>query len=212
MASVMEKILGRGENKDVEMKKMMECECTAAGLGLREAMRKVWDDHVFWTREVVLTAAVADSAESPLVGAAVKRLMKNQEDIGMAVVPFYGKEAGDMLTSLLRDHIQQAIDIVLAAKMGDSEKQAKVTEMWYANANDISRLLSDANPKYWPYDAVAEMMKQHLDLTTAEAVSVLQGNYEQAVMDFEAVRDEIIMMSDTIADGIMMQFPEKFKM
>ena len=55
------------------------------------------------------------------------------------------------------------------------------------------------------------MMNEHLRLTTEEAASMLQGNWDKAVTDFETVREEIIMMSDTIADGIMMQFSDRFK-
>ena len=58
MAEAMEKIMG---NNDEEMRMMQECECTMNGLKLKEDVRKIWDDHVFWTREVVLTAAVGDA-------------------------------------------------------------------------------------------------------------------------------------------------------
>ncbi len=207
MAGFMERLLGRDTG---EMHTLEACECTHSGLQLKEDLRKIWDDHVFWTREVILTAATSDPA-GPLVGQAVARLMKNQEDIGGAVALFYGEAAGMELTRLLKDHIQYAIDLVVAAKAGDSDKQGVANDAWYANAKDISKFLSDANPTYWPYDAVLDMMNKHLDLTTVEAVDLLQGNYEKAIADFEAVREEIIMMSDSIAEGIMMQFPERFR-
>ena len=117
MAGVMEKIMGKN---DEEMRLMQECECTMSGLKLKEDVSKIWDDHAFWTREVVLTAVVGD-AGSQMVGAAVARLMKNQEDVGASIVPFYSEEGGTQLTALLKDHIKYAIDIVLAAKKGDAE-------------------------------------------------------------------------------------------
>lgn len=177
MAGVMEKIMGKN---DEEMRLMQECECTMSGLKLKEDGRKIWDDHVFWTREVVLTAAVGD-AQSPMVGAAVARLMKNQEDIGDSIVPFYGEEAGTQPTALLKDHVKYAIDVVLAAKKGEAENQKIANDAWYTNAADISTFLSDANPKYWPYQAVLDMMNEHLRLTTEEAASMLQGNWDKAV-------------------------------
>ncbi|MHB8896259.1 MAG: glycosyltransferase [Candidatus Geothermincolia bacterium] len=206
MAGIIDKIMGR---KEQEIRQLKECECSMEGMRVTNMMRKIWDDHVFWTREVILVAAM-NEADSPVVGAAVARLMKNQEDIGDLMVPYYGRAAGDRLTELLKDHIKYAIELVLAAKADEADKQEKATEAWYENARDISRFLSDANPTSWPFDAVVKMMNDHLRLTTDEAVSILGMNYEEAVHDFELVREEILMMSDSITGGIMMQFPEKF--
>src|ERR1051325_9478434 len=57
-------------------------------------MRKLWSDHVIWTRDYIV-AAVDDRPDAQ---AAAGRLMKNQEDIGAAVGSIYGKSAGDQLT------------------------------------------------------------------------------------------------------------------
>ncbi|MBV8993783.1 MAG: hypothetical protein JO287_08800 [Pseudonocardiales bacterium] len=68
-------------------------------LSLTLALRRLWADHVIWTREYVV-AAIADA---PDAGAVANRLLKNQEDIGNAVVPFYGGAAGRKLTELLKE-------------------------------------------------------------------------------------------------------------
>src|SRR5688500_11880011 len=64
------------------------------GLDLRLAMRDLWSDHVVWTRDYII-AAVAGAGDAD---AAATRLMKNQEEIGNAIVPFYGQEAGTKLS------------------------------------------------------------------------------------------------------------------
>ena len=51
---------------------------------------------------------------------AAQRLLKNQVDIGNAIKPFYGNVAGDKLTSLLKDHIMGAVDLLKAAKAGNT--------------------------------------------------------------------------------------------
>src|SRR5436305_1735836 len=75
---------------------------------LRQDMRKLWSDHVFWTRDYA-AAAIADQPDQD---AAAKRLLKNQEDIGNAVAQYYGKDAGDKLTKMLKDHILIAVDLI----------------------------------------------------------------------------------------------------
>ena len=82
---------------------------------VRLALRKLWSDHVIWTREYIVAAV----AGTPDAEAAAGRLLKNQEDIGAAIAGFYGQAAGDTLTDLLKQHIMIAVDLVAAAKSGD---------------------------------------------------------------------------------------------
>ena len=78
-------------------------------------MRKLWSDHVIWTREYIVAAIDG----SPDAKAAATRLLKNQDDIGGAVAGFYGKDAGDKLAGLLKQHIMIAVDLIAAAKADD---------------------------------------------------------------------------------------------
>ena len=176
-----------------------------ATVALRQDMRKLWTDHVVWTRDY-LVAAVADHPSAP---AAAARLMKNQEDIGAAVAGFYGKAAGDKLTALLKEHIVIAVDIVKFAKAGDQASQAQAEAKWSRNGDEIAAFLSGANP-HWPRAALADMMKQHLKTTTDEVVARLTKNWEADVRAFDAVHEHILAMSDALADGIIKQFSQKF--
>jgi hypothetical protein len=55
------------------------------------------------------------------------------------------------------------------------------------------------------------MMKSHLDQTLAEAVHRLQGNYAADVRDYDAIHHHILLMADMISDGIVAQFPGRFR-
>src|SRR5262249_10881186 len=86
-----------------------------AAAQLRQDMRKLWTDHVVWTRDYII-AATTNGADQKAV---LDRLMKNQDDIGNAVAKFYGAAAGQQLTTLLKAHISTAGDVVKAAAAGD---------------------------------------------------------------------------------------------
>jgi hypothetical protein len=72
---------------------------TASGMSgkevaLRSQMRKLWEDHITWTRMVIVDFA----AGLPDLKAAEQRLLRNQVDIGNAIKPYYGVAAGNALT------------------------------------------------------------------------------------------------------------------
>jgi hypothetical protein len=173
---------------------------------LHQDMRKLWTDHTVWTRDYIV-AAVDDRPDAQ---AAANRLMKNQEDIGAAVAAYYGQPAGQQLTSLLKQHIAIAVDLIKAAKTSDQAAQKQANEKWQQNAVDIATFLSQANPN-WPKDVLVDMMKMHLATTTDEVVARLKHDWEADVRAYDAVYNHILMMADALSDGIVTQFPEKFK-
>jgi len=172
---------------------------------LNEAMRKLWSDHVVYTRLYIISAVNGTADAQPTAA----RLLKNQEDIGNAIVPYYGAAAGQKLTDLLKQHILIAVDLVSAAKAGDTAKQNDADKRWHQNAADIATFLSGANPN-WPRQAVLDMLNQHLALTTKEAVDRLQKNYADDIPNFDAIYNQAMMMADTLSSGIIKQFPAKF--
>ena len=175
-------------------------------LVFQQAVRKLWEDHVTWTR-VYIIAALADLPEAD---AAAQRLLQNQTDIGNAVKPFYGDAAGDQLTALLKDHILIAADLLAAAKAGDTAKFEDANKRWYENADQIAAFLSSANPDNWPLSEMQTMMKDHLDLTLEEATARLNEDWTGDVAAYDKVHDEILHMADMISEGIIKQFPKDF--
>ena len=178
---------------------------SASAAMLKQDMRKLWTDHVVWTRDYII-AAVGDQPDAK---AAADRLLKNQEDIGNAVAKFYGAPAGTQLTTLLKEHITIAVDLIKAAKAGDKAAQQKADSRWQENAVQIADFLSKANPN-WPKDTLVDMMKKHLSTTTDEVVARLNKNWDADVRAFDAVYDHILHMADALSDGIVKQFPAKF--
>ena len=172
---------------------------------LRMAMHKLWEDHIVWTRNVILN--IMD--DLPGTEQAVNRLLSNQDDIGNAVKPFYGEAGGKELTRLLREHITTAADLLKAAKAGNNTAFDAANKKWIANADEISDFLSKANPN-WKLADMKKMMHDHLTLTTDEAVARLKKDYTADVKAYDKVHDEILMMADMLTDGIIKQFPGKF--
>lgn len=179
---------------------------TAAQVAFHDQMRKLWEDHVTWTRLAIVT--FADGSQG--FNATAARLLQNQSDIGNAIAPFYGTAAGQQLSALLHDHITIAVELLQDASAGDTPAFNAAKIRWYANANQIADFLSAANPRFWPDATMRAAMKEHLDQTLAEAVDELNGNYAASVTDYEAIHLHILAMADLLSSGIMHQFPARF--
>jgi hypothetical protein len=179
---------------------------TASANDLRTNLRKLWEDHAMYTRNVILN--IID--DLPGTNEAVARLLKNQDDLGNAIKPVYGEAAGKQLTDLLREHIVLAADLLKAAKVNNQAEFNSVNTKWIKNADDISNFLSTANPKNWPLEGMKKMMHEHLTLTTQEAVARIKKDYNGDIEAFDKTRAELLEMSDMLASGIIKQFPDKF--
>jgi hypothetical protein len=179
----------------------------AQQLAFRNAMRKLWEDHITWTRVFIIDAA----ADLPDKDAATQRLLQNQVDIGNAIKPYYGAAAGDKLTALLKEHITTAAEVVAAAKANDTAKMQDANKRWFANADAIAAFLSTANPKNWPSGEMTKMMHDHLNLTTNEVQARLKGDWPADIAAYDKVHEQILGMADMLSAGIINQFPKQFK-
>jgi hypothetical protein len=180
---------------------------TEKELAFRNDMRRLWEDHVTWTRLAIISL----TTDAPDTGASVGRLLKNQTDIGDAIKPFYGEAAGEELTRLLRDHILIAADLIAAAKAGDDTAVADAQSRWTANADAIASFLASANPRFWTLDEMKDMLHEHLRLTTNEALARLQRDWAADVAAYDDIHLQALGMADMLSTGIVKQFPKRFR-
>jgi hypothetical protein len=172
---------------------------------LRLDMRKLWEDHITYTRNYIISAL----ADLPDKDAVAGRLLRNQDDIGAAVAAYYGADAGKKLAGLLRDHIMVATEVVAAAKAGKNDALEASQKKWSANGKEIAAFLSSANPN-WPKATLESMLQKHLDLTSGEVVGRLKKDWAADIKSYDDGHAHMLMFADALTDGIVKQFPAKF--
>lgn len=168
---------------------------------LRQDMRRLWVDHVVWTRDYVVAAL----AGHPGAEASLARLLRNQDDLGNAVVPFYGEAAGRRLAALLREHIEIAGELVTAAAEADDRAVADADRRWHRNASEIATFLAGANP-HWSRGDLERMMHQHLALTTQAVTARLDDDWQRDVAAFDRILGQALDMADGLSDGLVRHF------
>ncbi|MEX1028505.1 MAG: glycosyltransferase [Paenibacillaceae bacterium] len=173
---------------------------------LKGDMRKLWIDHVVWTRNYIVSAVAGASDQDKVLA----RLLKNQQDIGEAIKPYYGDAAGNKLAELLKEHILLAGKVLQAAKSGNQVDLAKYNKQWYANADEIAKFLSSANPN-WSEKELKSLLYAHLKLVTDAVVARIKGDVDADILAFDQGEAHIIKLADILTEGIIKQFPKWFQ-
>jgi hypothetical protein len=176
-------------------------------VAFHDAMRALWEAHGAWTHMVIVSFV----GNLPNLTAEEQVLLHNQVDIGNAVKPYYGIAAGNRLTKLLKAHILGAVTVLEAAKAGDATKLAAAEAAWSANGRQIADFLHAADPHFLSRGAARQMMQIHLRQVIDQAVDELQGNYVADARAFAPYIAHILDMADMISDGIIRQFPGRFR-
>ena len=173
---------------------------------IQEVQRKLWEEHVQWTRSYIVSA-LANLDDKEIV---LQRLLKNQDDIGNSIKPYYGEKAGNALAELLREHIILAGQVLEAAKNGKKDDLEKYNKLWYENADKISSFMSKANPN-WDENFIKDMLYKHLGFVTDQVLARINKDWNLDVVSYDKGQNHMMMFADIISKGIIKQFPDKFK-
>ncbi len=173
---------------------------------LSNHMRLLWEQHVYWTRMLMLSIAF----NLPDVEFVAARLLRNPKDFEAALRPFYGEDVAAKFATLFTDHLTIAAELVNAAKAGDSAAAADAERRWYANADQIANFLGRINP-YWSAREWQKMLYDHLTMTKTEAVDILTQKYANSINTFEQIEQQALMMADVMTHGTTKQFPQQFR-
>lgn len=181
------------------------CECETAE-GLKEKERILWDEHIFWTRNYIISKLEGLKDKDKVL----ERLIKNQEDIGNSFMQYYDEEVGENITKLLKQHILIADNVVEAAKGGNKEELKKYDDQWHSNADEIVDYLYKINSNY-DKKVLKDLFYTHLALLTDQVIARIGNSYDDEISAFDQGEEHIIMLADTISSGIAKQFYDKLK-
>jgi len=207
LVSMISPVVAGAASSEVDKKVVVHNQClTPSMVQLNNNLRKLWTDHVVWTRNYIVSAVAGMEDQEKVLA----RLLQNQQDLGNAIKPFYGEAAGNKLAGLLREHILIAGKIVAAAKTGNQADVAKFSKDFYKNADEIVQFLSSANPN-WSKKELKELLYTHLQLVTEAAVTRIGKDWDADIRTFDKAENHILKMADVLSAGIIKQFPAQFK-
>lgn len=169
-------------------------------------VQKLWYRHVDYTHQAIISimAGIDNTA------AIIDRLMKNQEDIGNAIIPYYGEEAAAELTRLLKEHVTISSDIFKAIK--EARSTTDLEAAWNTNAEAIATFLDAADSGNWPKGVVLSVLKKHVECTMNAAKAHFAKDWNAEMVAYEDCCDAIYTLAEVMSGGIVNKFPEYFVM
>ena len=180
---------------------------TQSAITLRLALRELWQYQVTWTRSYIVSV-LSNLDDATVVK---NKLIENQEKIGDAIKPYYGSRAGDWLARKLREHIVIAIEIIRAEKAKDAAALKIAQAKGRENANAIADLLGRAKNPLWKKQFVRNAFYAHLEYVTKQVEYRLQKDWTSEIKAYDDGLKHVLLLADLLAEGIIDQFPDKFK-
>ena len=179
----------------------MRNSCACERQEIINEVRKLWSQHVYWTRFFIISTA----EKLPDLKFVMDRLLENPDDFAKLLKKFFGEKTADKFQKLLTEHLQIAGELVNAAMNMNTAKADELRKKWYSNADDIAGFLSSVNP-YWSKRKWHDMMYSHLSMTENEAGARLKKDYLRDINIFDDVEKEALEMGDYMAQGILRHF------
>jgi hypothetical protein len=170
-------------------------------------MHRLWENHGNWTRLFIISTLDDLEYRDPTKN----HLLENQQNIGKALKPFYGDEAGEQFAALLEVHVQITEKLLQAAKSADAAVFEDMVADWYANADQIAEFLHARNPSHWQLAETKKLFREYLDLTLELAIARWNSDFEADIAATDKVRTHAATIADVLSEGIIEQFPNRFK-
>lgn len=203
-------MFGRKETRYCARTGEINCKCLASRkltsvtgikVDLKMSLRKLFTDHAVYT--ILVMKALVNKTDD--VNVLVPRLLNNQKDIGDQVKAVVGDDnIGSQLTSLLTQHINLAAAVIKAAIAGvpQTTLNNNISEL-YKNGNEIAAFLSKLNPEKLVYEDIQKMFENHNKFVIDMTVARLARNYAEELKLYDAYYNEILEMSDAIANALI---------
>jgi hypothetical protein len=179
---------------------------SAKTVELRQTLRDLWVDHIFWVRNVALMTKVGDVEGAKV---AEENVVANARAIANAMGPLYGQAAADKLFGLLAGHYGAVKEYMNASYAGNKAGKDAAAQKLVANANEIAAFLSTANPN-WPKQTLVSLLTAHGGHHMAQIDDFAAKDYAAEAQVWEAMKQHMYVIADALAAGIAKQFPKKF--
>ena len=168
-----------------------------SAVAYHDEWRKLWEDHITWTRVVIMAVANA----LPGTTAYTQRLLQNVPDMMAAFAPYFPASDLSELGDLITEHLTIAKQILDTVKAGGDP--TALIAAWRQNGTDIAAKMAEMNPTYWPFEMGDQMWQEHLTATLEEATAHFAGDFAAEIAAYDRVHVLALEMADFFSNGVI---------
>ncbi len=173
---------------------------------LRARLNNLLFNHIFYTREVIVTFFRNDQ---PALAGAVDEINDNTKELSDAVASIYGADAGKQFATIWQTHIDALLEYEKATTANDASKKADAVNKLNTYTQDLAKFLSNANPNL-DYGGLVALLQGHIGFHKQEIDILAKGDFAAELKIWDHLVDNIVQIADALAAAIVKQFPEKF--
>jgi hypothetical protein len=174
--------------------------------GLRETLVTLGVEHMTLTDQAI-DAALDGNTDATALDTS---LNTNGTNIGAAVGSVYGPSAQKTFDAVWQLHLNDFVKYAVADKSGDAAgKTAALTDINTNYTLPLAKYLAKANP-YLPEATLQSELTEHIQMTAQMIDYHVQGNYTAEANELSMANTHIASLFNTLADGIIKQYPSKF--
>lgn len=164
-------------------------------------IRRYVEDHVIWLRSYMVSLL----ANLPDISYVEERFAKNHDSLMNCMREFYGDNLADNLIVTGEDFVHLITDLLNVIEVGDTTKVSSIEADLITNVENISNLLSIANP-YYSKEELIDLYKTSLILTKYEFIARMSGDYSADIVYFDMLMHHAVVLADYISKGITEKF------
>ncbi|UFS70396.1 hypothetical protein LPW11_21320 [Geomonas sp. RF6] len=179
---------------------------TQKSVELKETLRDLWLDHVFWERNAAFGVSLGEGAA---VDVADEKVVMNAKAIADSLRPYYGNNVADQMFSLLATHYTAVKDYLMSTHTNSKSGQDAAKARLMQNAGEISTFMAQKNP-YWVKETLLPLFTAHASHHMVQIENFHVRNYGAEARVYVEMKRHVYMIADAMAAGIAKQFPKKF--
>lgn len=162
----------------------------------------LWTDHMFYTRNAIIS--IANKLED--TDTVVSRLLKNQEDLGSLISPYYNSTDVIALVDLLKEHVRLVGNIAL----NDPTDTTDYLELMNENGLNITNLMYSMNPYYWSRSTTWPLWQSHMDHVVTQITSRQNAMWDADITACDVNHEIISDFAKVYAKGTVYKCLEMF--
>ncbi|MEW6186325.1 MAG: hypothetical protein AB1585_11370 [Thermodesulfobacteriota bacterium] len=179
---------------------------TLSAAEFKSNMKRLWLENVSYSRNFIISS-LADLPDLPKLK---ERLDKNQADIAGEFKTFFGDIVAENVAAILKKHSAITEEIIKVVNKGTQEQFLEINAKWEANAEELAEFLNIKIPKI-AKQTFSNLFYKQLTATSGQIVARVKKDWDSDYAYFDKGLVNIQVVADTLADGLVKQFPNKFK-